>query len=135
MFWAAHEPTYEPYSRQYRSAVFYHDPEQHRLAQETMAREAARLGAVLYTALEPYTGFTLAEDYHQKYKLRNETVLLRELQAMLPSEADLVGSTAAARINGLLAGYGTRAQLEAEIDSYGLSPTARQRLLGRVRDR
>jgi hypothetical protein len=44
-----------------------------------------------------------------------------------------VNSTAAARVNGYLAGYGTRAQLEAELDSLGLSPAAQDKLLKKVK--
>ncbi|MHB8764082.1 MAG: hypothetical protein ACYDA8_07065 [Deferrisomatales bacterium] len=37
-------------------------------------------------------------------------------------------STAAARLNGYLGGYGTRDQLEAELDALGLSAEGRERL-------
>jgi peptide-methionine (S)-S-oxide reductase len=46
-----------------------------------------------------------------------------------PDPSDFTDSTAAARINGYLGGHGTLEQLEAEIDSYGLSPKGKERLL------
>ena len=44
-----------------------------------------------------------------------------ELLAIYPDPADFLGSTAAARINGYLGGFGTKDQLEREIDRLGLS--------------
>ncbi|HSJ55628.1 MAG TPA: peptide-methionine (S)-S-oxide reductase, partial [Anaerolineae bacterium] len=64
LFWRSHEPATRPYSRQYASIIFYHDEEQKRLAEETMAREAERRGRSLYTEIVPYERFWPAEDYH-----------------------------------------------------------------------
>ncbi|MGO9581008.1 MAG: hypothetical protein ACLP2P_16545 [Desulfobaccales bacterium] len=41
----------------------------------------------------------------------------------------MAGSTAAARVNGYLAGYGTPAELQAELDDLGLSPNSRRKLM------
>lgn len=76
----------------------------------------------------PAGTFWPAEDYHQKYHLRGQPLLLRELQAIYPNEADFVRSTAAARINGYLGGNGTLAQLEGELPLLGLTPEAGRRL-------
>jgi hypothetical protein len=43
-----------------------------------------------------------------------------------------MNSTAAARVNGYLGGYGTPAALQADIDRLGLSEAAREELLQRV---
>jgi peptide-methionine (S)-S-oxide reductase len=48
---------------------------------------------------------------------------------MYPDEAGLVGSTAAARLNGYLGGYGSLETLEDELESYGLSTAGTERLL------
>jgi peptide-methionine (S)-S-oxide reductase len=74
-------------------------------------------------------GFTRAEDYHQKYTLRQSRALMKEFQRMYPSSERFVDSTAAARINGYLAGHGGCEQLKAEIDDMGLSSEGTQRLL------
>ena len=44
-----------------------------------------------------------------------------------------VDSTAAARINGYLAGYGSQSELSTGLDSLGLSPEAGEQLLRTVR--
>ena len=79
--------------------------------------------------------FTLAEDYHQKYLLKRRTNLMRELSRLYPEHTDFVNSTAVARINGYVGGYGSKAQLLREIDMLGLSPAARKTLLDLVGER
>jgi len=132
VFWKSHAPGAPPLSRQYRAAVFYHNPAQQRLALEAKARLAAKNKREIFTQILPATTFYPAEDYHQKYFLRREPELLKELSAYYPEAGDLVNSTAAARINGYAAGYGSRAGLEREIDSLGLSPAGKRRLLALV---
>jgi len=110
------------------SIIFYHDEAQKRLALETRDREAANRNARLYTVVVPYTEFYLAEDYHQKYRLQHEQDLMGEFRRMLPHMADFINSTAAARVNGYLAGYGTPQELEEEIDMLGLSEAGVRRL-------
>ena len=51
-----------------------------------------------------------------------------DFRAMFASDDDFRESTAAARINGHLAGDGSRVQLEREIDSFGLTPLAAKHL-------
>jgi methionine-S-sulfoxide reductase len=133
IFWNNHSPTVPGVARQYKSAAFYHSEEQKGLAMASRDKEAARLDKKIYTEIIPYSGFTLAEDYHQKHRLPNHGDIMKEFKAMYPNTEDFVNSTAAARVNGYLAGYGTRAQLEAELDSLGLSPAARDKLLSVVR--
>lgn len=70
VFWDSHNPAYPDHSRQYMSIVFYHDEVQKRLAMETKARQEVRAGSQVFTEIVPYTEFYLAEDYHQKYRLR-----------------------------------------------------------------
>jgi peptide-methionine (S)-S-oxide reductase len=128
VFWKSHNPTSRALSRQYMSIVFYHDEEQKRLALEARDREAANRNARLYTEIVPYPEFYLAEDYHQKYRLQNEPDLMGEFRRIFPHMADFVNSTAAARVNGYLAGYGTSQELEEEIDSLGLSEAGVRKL-------
>ena len=132
VFFSSHDATCGVSRPQYMSAIFYHDAEQEDLARQAKAQEEARLGLVLQTKLLPATTFYLAEDYHQKYGLRGDGLLMREFQAMYPEFADLVASTAAARVNGYLSGQGTREQLLNEIGDLGLSPEAEDRLLSIV---
>jgi peptide-methionine (S)-S-oxide reductase len=110
------------------SAIFYHDTAQRRAAAQSKRQREQEIGETLHTQILPASTFFVAEDYHQKYRLRQVGFLFSELQAMYPHTADLVASTAAARINGYVAGYGTLSQLDSEIDGFGLSAEARRRL-------
>ncbi len=66
--------------------------------------------------------FYLAEDYHQKYYLRHDSLLFREFASYSPQQ--LVDSTVAARLNGYVAGRGAPERLREEIETFGLSPAA-----------
>jgi peptide-methionine (S)-S-oxide reductase len=46
---------------------------------------------------------------------------MTEFRALYPAEADFVASTAAARVNGYLGGYGSLEQLRSEREELGLS--------------
>jgi peptide-methionine (S)-S-oxide reductase len=129
VFWASHSPNYPPVSQQYASIVFYHNEEQRRLAEETKQREQDAVGGEIYTEIIPATEFYLAEDYHQKYYLRQVPELIRDMSTIYPETIDLVASTAAARINGYLGGHGSLEVLEAQIDSFGLSAEGKAKLL------
>ncbi|MFC2005384.1 hypothetical protein ACFLVG_00245 [Chloroflexota bacterium] len=48
---------------------------------------------------------------------------------MYPDISDFIDSTAVARLNGYVGGYGTQETFEEELSSFGLSETARMRLL------
>ena len=111
------------------AAVFYHNQEQKDEIEKSLARFPSEIKAKMKTQVLPFTGFTRAEDYHQKYTLRQSKVLMKEFQRMYPSSEGFVDSTAAARINGYLAGHGRCEQLKTEIDDMGLSPEGAKRLL------
>ena len=128
VFWDSHDAAAPSWSRQYMSIIFTHDDEQKRLAAESRDREAARTKSTIVTEIRPAGEFFRAEGYHQKYRLRSEREILREFTAIYPSERDFVDSTAVARVNGYLDGYGTPADLKAELPELGLSPKAGERL-------
>ena len=52
-----------------------------------------------------------------------------EFRTFYPEVQNFVDSTAAARVNGYLAGYGTKTALQADLDILGLSLDGRKRLL------
>jgi len=129
MFWAAHDPTVKCSSKQYEPIIFYNDAQQKKLAEASRAAEQKRRGgSTIYTAIRPATAFTMAEDYHQKYYLTLDAVLIKEIRRHYPKVAGMVGSTAAARLNGYVGGYGNKAQLTAELASLGLSAAGQARL-------
>lgn len=77
-FSIAHDPTHvnrqgNDVGRQYRSAIFYANADQKRVAEAYIGQiEAAKLfDAPIATTLEPLNGFFVAEDYHHDYAARN----------------------------------------------------------------
>lgn len=121
IFWENHQPGERSWSRQYMNAVFYHDETQRLQAEASQAALAQKLGRKINTRVVPLRSFTMAEDYHQKYFLKGHDSLEKELIHMYPRHQDFVNSTAAARINGYVGGYGNKAQLSREIERFGLS--------------
>lgn len=133
IFWKAHNPCGGGGSRQYMSILFYGDDGQQTIAEDTKAAVEQETGSRVRTALLPLGTFTLAEDYHQKYRLRHEKALMAEFRAIYPNDADFVNSTAAARVNAWLSGEGTKEQMEEEIGRLGLSAAAVKALRASVR--
>jgi peptide-methionine (S)-S-oxide reductase len=131
LFWQQHSPTSAPFSRQYRSAIFPADDAQLAVAHVSMAHRAAQLGRPLHTAIEADATFWVAEGYHQKHRVRGERMLLDELSHLYANEEDFVASTAVARVNGMLAGYG----LAEDIADLGLSAEAQALLRTRLEAR
>jgi peptide-methionine (S)-S-oxide reductase len=129
VFWSGHDASEPPISDQYKSVIFYHNEEQKQLAIESRRNEETRLGKNIYTEVVPFKRFYLAEDYHQKYLLRHDRELMKDFNAIYPAIEDFVASTAAARINGYLGGYGSLETLQKDINSYGLSETGKNKLL------
>ncbi len=77
-FSIAHDPTTRDrqgndVGRQYRSAIFYADDEQKRVAESYIAQlDAAKVfDHPIVTEVVPLQGFYRAEDYHQDYARRN----------------------------------------------------------------
>ncbi len=73
-FWRHIDPTdaggqFVDRGRQYRAAIFHHDEEQRRLAQESKDKLAASgvFAKPIVTEIRPYQGFYPAEGYHQDY--------------------------------------------------------------------
>ena len=74
VFWGNHNPTTlnrqgPDVGTQYRSAIFYHTPEQKRLAEESKARlgSSGRFRNPIVTEITAASTFYPAEDYHQRY--------------------------------------------------------------------
>ena len=74
VFWANHNPTTlnrqgPDVGTQYRSAIFYHTPEQKKLAEESKVRLGAsgRFRNPIVTEITAASTFYPAEDYHQRY--------------------------------------------------------------------
>jgi peptide-methionine (S)-S-oxide reductase len=78
IFFVIHDPTTlnrqgNDMGTQYRSAIFYHSPEQKQIAEETigeLTREKVFPSPIVTQAV-PAGTFYVAEDYHQEYFARN----------------------------------------------------------------
>jgi len=133
LFWEGHDPTSRSWSTQYKAAIFYHNDEQKKLAEETRDMIEATQKIKVQTDILPFSRFYVAEAYHQKYGLRGHNEFMREFRSIYPSGEAFMNSTAAARVNGYLSGFGSSATLQEEIDRLGLSPEAQRRLLELVK--
>lgn len=78
-FFRMHDPTTvnqqgNDKGTQYRSAIFYHSPEQQQIAKEVIERvnTAKKWPKPIVTQVVPYTKFFAAEDYHQDYLQKNK---------------------------------------------------------------
>jgi peptide-methionine (S)-S-oxide reductase len=78
VFFGIHDPTTlnrqgADVGTQYRSAIFYHDEEQKKIAEEVIAELEARkiFDRPIVTTLEKMDKFYVAEDYHQEYFANN----------------------------------------------------------------
>lgn len=127
IFWQNHDTSSRDRSSQYRAILFYHDDEQRKLAEESKAALETALGKTITTEILPYQNLTWAEDYHQKYQLRNSRLAAEYLQ-IYPNPIDFVNSSATTRVNAYLAGYGTADMLAEEIDRLGLSSAGKDYL-------
>lgn len=78
VFFTIHDPTTlnrqgADIGTQYRSAIFYHTPEQERIAREVIAEftQAKLWNNPIVTEVAPLENFSVAEDYHQEYFANN----------------------------------------------------------------
>jgi peptide-methionine (S)-S-oxide reductase len=74
LFWNIHDPTQKnrqgpDIGSQYRSVIFYHNPEQKEEAekQKKKLEESTRFKNSIVTEIAPASQFYPAEEYHQKY--------------------------------------------------------------------
>jgi len=117
LFWKNHDTT-QKCSRQYMSAIFYHNEEQKSLAEKSLKAVQQSSSRPIQTQILQSTAFYDAEDYHQKYLLQRHPWLMNVLDIEPGSE--LNDSHIAARLNGYVGGYGTFAAFEAELPKLGL---------------
>ncbi len=74
VFWENHDPTHlnrqgPDWGTQYRSAIFFHSPEQQKaaMASKESLEKARRFSKPIVTQIVPAVEFFPAEDYHQQY--------------------------------------------------------------------
>jgi len=78
VFWRNIDPTtlnrqFSDYGTQYRTAIFYHDEEQKRLAERSkeQLQKSGTFNKQIVTEITPASAFYKAEEYHQKYYIKN----------------------------------------------------------------
>lgn len=78
VFWQNVDPTdsggqFCDRGEQYETAIFFHDEEQRRLAEESKRKliDSGRLQKPIVTPVRPATAFYAAEEYHQDYYKKN----------------------------------------------------------------
>ena len=78
VFWENHNPTTlnrqgPDIGTQYRSAIFYHNAEQAKIAQDSKRalQKSAKFSKPIVTEISPATEFYPAEEYHQNYCEKN----------------------------------------------------------------
>jgi peptide-methionine (S)-S-oxide reductase len=78
VFWHNIDPTVRDrqfcdVGSQYRTAIFYHNEEQKKLAKESKKtlEDSKRFNGPIYTEITTATDFYMAEEYHQKYHKKN----------------------------------------------------------------
>jgi peptide-methionine (S)-S-oxide reductase len=76
VFWHNVDPTqgdgqFCDHGHQYRTAIFYHDAEQKRLAEESREKVQARLQKPVVTEIVAASRFYPAEEYHQDFYRKN----------------------------------------------------------------
>jgi peptide-methionine (S)-S-oxide reductase len=72
VFWSIHDPTQgwrqgPDVGSQYRSAIFYHNPEQERAALASRDALQSSISQPITTEIVPASTFWKAEEYHQRY--------------------------------------------------------------------
>lgn len=77
-FFKMHDPTQDnrqgnDIGSQYRSAIFYNNDEQKRIAEHVKQRveKSGKWGKPIVTQISPFTGFVRGEDFHQKYLVKH----------------------------------------------------------------
>ncbi|GMT14906.1 hypothetical protein PFISCL1PPCAC_6203 [Pristionchus fissidentatus] len=99
-FWSHHDPTLHN-KKQYQSAILWTNEEEKREAEESTEEQKNKLGKV-DTYVVKLDKFHQAEDYHQKYWLRAQTGILKELKL---DDNGIATSEIAAKTNAYLAGF------------------------------
>ncbi len=118
LFWNSHDPRCGIRSAQYMSAIWFHNKQQQGVIDSGKAAVEEKWSGRIQTPVLPLDVFYPAEDYHQKYRLQNSP-LRNHFRAMYSKFEDFNNSTAAARLNGFIAGNGSQETFDEEHQQYG----------------
>jgi len=120
------------------AAIFYEDEESRKLAgvsifkrncsmipEASKAAQEEKIGKLIQTQVLPIMQWTDAEDYHQKYYLRHSGIIKK----MKLSDADLLNSTVAARLNAGVHGNGDMDAIIAEVNTAQTDENVKQEIV------
>lgn len=127
-FWTHHNARAKPIFRQYASAIFTTSQEQAESARRSRELRQEQGGPdPIHTAIIPLETFYPAEEYHQKYYLRQD----EKLFALLPgSPRD--HTRLATKLNALAGRAGERDELKQSLSELGLTPPQTEALMHRA---
>jgi peptide-methionine (S)-S-oxide reductase len=100
---------------QYQAALFFKTEEERQVFENSKQATEKKLGRTVYTGVLPFTEFTLAEDYHQKYYLRGKSKLFNSLPCKTDDE--LIHSVLACHLNALASGCCTEERAQEILES------------------
>lgn len=123
-FWKGHTPYLSSYSQQYKSVILYHNEDQKNIAEEYIKEKESIDKMKATTEIYELEKFYMAENYHQKYLLKQNVTLTSELEKYYPEQSGFVNSTAVARVNGYLFGESNEELYSEERNLLGLSEYA-----------
>lgn len=128
-FWKSHSGKKHGYrGRQYMSLLVCFDNSQKEKALSVKQKWEEIKGHKIETEINTEKPFFPAEDYHQKYYLKQYKSALEKLSELYPSHKDLVHSTLAARLNGFVKGFGSISGIKKEISQSDGSDSEKERL-------
>ena len=128
IFWENHNSTVCT-SRQYMSAIFCHNEEQLLLANQTKEEHQKSVHKPIQTKIKPFESFYNAENYHQKYLLRNQRKLFSLLNL---TDAELIESVLAAKLNGYVGGFGSLTNLDKDLEGSNLPQDMKESLKAHI---
>jgi len=118
IFWENHNPT-AMVKRQYMSAIFYNSEDQKAIAERSLEETKKKFRSKpVRTEIAPAGKFYDAEDYHQKYILRQQRGIFKSLNL---SDEQVKSSPMASKLTGFFGGYGGSETLEKMINLWDLN--------------
>lgn len=131
IFWSHHTSTnrvnYK--ERQYMSILFYHDEQQKKTILNVKKELEDERKETIETEIVPYSGFTMAEEHHQKYYLKRFSIAVDLLNSHYPSVDAFTHSTLTARLNGFVREFGTLNDIKNEVTEWDICEDSRQIVL------
>ena len=128
IFFESHNPYSQAYSRQYASLILYNNSEQQKIAAAVKEKLEVESSREIKTEIKKLDKFYLAEDYHQKFKLQQQTAFRDHYLNQLTMK-QFINSPAVTKANGYITGSGERDAIIQNIGILGLTTELQERLL------